>query len=91
MFFKAVALCKRVLSVAFACELMQELRGKAFSLLIGETTEQTRWKLVTVLVRHWDLRSAKMVDDLLGIVEVDARGGGRIQAVEGEVPVLYIE
>jgi hypothetical protein len=69
--------------VAFSNELKKELRGKAFSILIAETTDTSTAKLLAVRVRHWDTRSHKVVDDLLGLVEVDsATGEALFNAVE---------
>ena len=49
---------------------MGELRDKAYSILIDETTDFSTSKLLAVIVRHWDSRSKVVVDDLLGLVEV---------------------
>jgi hypothetical protein len=68
--FEAGALCKCVLSVAFTNELKEELRGKAFSILIDETNDTSTSKILAVLVRHRDNSSRKMVSGLLGLVEV---------------------
>jgi hypothetical protein len=69
--------------VAFFNELKEELRGKAFSILIDETTDTSTAKLLAVIVCHWDTRSHKVVDDLLGLVEADsATGEALFNAVE---------
>ena len=83
---KASALCKQVLSVAFSNELKEELQGKAFSILIVETTDTSTAKLLAVLVWHWDTRSHKMIDNLLILVEVDdACGESLFNVVEGSI------
>lgn len=83
--FKAGALCKNVISVAFSSELKEELKGKKFSILIDETTDTSTAKLLAVLVRHWDSKICKMVDDLLGLVEVvDTTGQALFDAVAGK-------
>lgn len=70
--------------MAFANELKEELSGKSFSILIDETTDTSTAKLLAVIVRHWDTRSQKVVDDLLGLVEVDsATGEALFNAVGG--------
>jgi hypothetical protein len=78
-----------VLSVAFSNELKEELKGKAFSLLIDETTDTSTTKILAVLVRHCDTRSHQIVDDLLGLVEVvSATGENLFTAIEG-IPVYF--
>jgi hypothetical protein len=73
-----------VLSVAFSNELVEELNGKAFSLLIDETTDTSTAKILAVLVRHCDTRSQQIVDDLLGLVEVvSATGENLFAAIQG--------
>jgi len=74
-----------VLSVAFSHELKQELEGKAFSILVDETTDTSTAKLLAVLVRHCDQRSGQMVDDLLGLVEVEsATAESLFKAIKGK-------
>ena len=59
-------------------------KGKAFSILIDESTDTSCKKLLAVLVRHWDTRSRKVIDDLLGLVEVVGTTGEELfQAVQG--------
>jgi hypothetical protein len=71
--------------VAFSHELKEELQDKSFSILIDETTDTSVSKLLAVLVRHWDTRLQKVVDDLLGLVEVvSASGEDLFVAVEGK-------
>jgi hypothetical protein len=65
-------------------ELKEELQGKDFSLLIDETTDISTSKLLAVLVRHWDQRCQKVVDNILGLVEVlSTTGEDLYKAVEG--------
>jgi Domain of unknown function (DUF4371) len=75
-----------VLSVAFSNELMRELKGKPYSILIDETTDTSTNKLLAVIIRHWDRKSGKLVDDLLGMVDVvDTSGEVLFHAVEGKL------
>jgi hypothetical protein len=80
---KVSALSRNVLSKAFSAELKEELKDKSFSILIDESTDTSCKKLLAVLVRHWDTRSQKLMDDLLGLVEVIGTTGEELfQAVE---------
>jgi hypothetical protein len=89
---KATALCKGVLSVAFSSELMTELKDKDFSILIDETTDISTSKLLAVIVRHWDSRLQKVVDDLLGLVDVvSTTGEGLFKAVEGKCKLIFLK
>ena len=85
MLFKATALCKEVVSEAFKKELADELRDSPYSILIDETTDLSTNKLLAVVVRHYSDSADCVVDDLLGLVEVDsATGAGLFEAVEGK-------
>jgi len=86
VFLKAAALCKQVISVSFSNELREELSGKKFSILIDETTDTSTSKLLAVIVRHWDSRSKRVLDDLLGLLEVDSTTGEALfSAVERQM------
>ena len=68
---KAGALATNVLAPAFKEDLKEDLKVlKTYSILIDETTDFSASKLLAVIVRHWDSRSKRVVDDLLGLVEV---------------------
>ncbi len=78
-----------MLSVAFYNELKEELKGKAFSLLIDETTDTSITKTLVVLIRHCDTRSLQIVDDLLSLVDIVSAPGENLFTVFEGVPVYF--
>ena len=82
---KATALCKGVVSKSLKIKLTEKLKNKPFSILIDEMTDLSTNKLLTIVVRHYDIEAKQVLDDLLALVEVkNATGESLFTAVKGK-------
>ena len=72
---KCSQIIKNVLSASLEEEIVNDLEGKKFSVLIDESTDVSSDKHLCVCIRHFSLQEKKIIDEYLGIIPVISTTG----------------